>query len=156
MYTVHVMMLAYVLLIHISMPRLPGVSFACGMLFVLLIQLGGYSLLTLLSYLGLLQLVVCFVYINGSRAYLNFKGQGAPHGNGGCMQRCTYTCTALVHMFACTGGVMLIDMSLLHQIKWTTPNTSHSMHSKPMHIKHIKHSTPCYNVPRISSIVGIM
>lgn len=60
-------------------PLASGVSFACGMLFVLLIQLGGYSLLTLLSYLGLLQLIVCFVYINGSRAYLNFKGQGQAH-----------------------------------------------------------------------------
>lgn len=45
-------------------------SLSCGLLMILLIQYGGYSLLTLLSYLALLQLLICFIFINGTNLFL--------------------------------------------------------------------------------------
>jgi len=51
------------------------IAFSCGILFVLLVKLGGFSALTILAYVNLLQLVVCFVYVNGIRFYLQVKNQ---------------------------------------------------------------------------------
>jgi len=49
-----------------------AIGFVTGVMFTFLVQVGGYTALTLLSYLGLLQILVCFLYINGSRFYLQF------------------------------------------------------------------------------------
>jgi len=49
-----------------------AIAFITGVMFTLLVQAGGYTVLTLASYVGLLQILVCFLYINGSRFYLQF------------------------------------------------------------------------------------
>ena len=54
-----------------------SLALSSGVLFVLLIQVGGYSLLTLLCYLSLLQLLICAVFINGTRFLLSLQQQTA-------------------------------------------------------------------------------
>lgn len=44
-------------------------------LFTFLIRFGGYTLLTLLSYLFLLQITTCFLFVNGTQLILKIKGQ---------------------------------------------------------------------------------
>jgi len=55
-----------------------AVAFASGLLVVLLVQVGGYTLLSLVSYALLVQLLVCFIYINGIKLYMSMKGQPVP------------------------------------------------------------------------------
>ena len=55
-----------------------GMALGSGLLLVCLIQLGGYSLLTLLCYLALLQLIVCFVFINGTKLFLSLQYPSNP------------------------------------------------------------------------------
>jgi len=55
-----------------------AVAFASGLLVVLLVEVGGYTLLSLVSYALLVQLLVCFIYINGTKLYLSLKGQPVP------------------------------------------------------------------------------
>jgi len=50
-------------------------SLCSGVLFVFLIQFGGYSVLTLLSYLCLLQVTICFIFINGTKMFLAAQKQ---------------------------------------------------------------------------------
>ena len=46
----------------------------CGVLVVVLCEVSGYTMLTLLSYLAALQLITTFVYINGTRLILAIRG----------------------------------------------------------------------------------
>jgi len=47
-----------------------SIAVCCGLLVVFLIQWGGYSLITLISYIILLQLLICFIFINGTKLFL--------------------------------------------------------------------------------------
>lgn len=51
-----------------------AIVFSSGLLFLFLISYGGYTLLTLFSYIALLQLAVCFVFLNGTKLVMQLKG----------------------------------------------------------------------------------
>ena len=50
-------------------------ALSSGALLTFLLQVSGYSLLTLLSYLGLLQLLICATFINGTKLFLSLQHQ---------------------------------------------------------------------------------
>lgn len=51
-----------------------SISFCSGLLFFFLLGFGDYSVLTLTSYLFLLQLLVCFILVNFSKVFVTVKG----------------------------------------------------------------------------------
>jgi len=60
-------------------PLSSGLTLLCVALLTFLLQ-RGYTLLTLASYLLMLQLLTCFVFINASKFILKLKGQEASGG----------------------------------------------------------------------------
>ena len=56
-------------------PLSSSLALSSGALLTFLIQVSGYSLLTLLSYLGLLQLLICATFINGTKLFLSLRHQ---------------------------------------------------------------------------------
>lgn len=59
-------------------PAKSALVFGCGNLAFFLISFGGYSLITLLSYVSLLHLLSGFFYFNGSRAWAGMQGSAMP------------------------------------------------------------------------------
>jgi len=49
-----------------------GIAFISGFLFLFLLRFGGYTLVSLISYMILLQLSLSFFYINGMRLWFNY------------------------------------------------------------------------------------
>eukprot|EP00823_Brevimastigomonas_motovehiculus_P006711 TRINITY_DN5616_c0_g1_i1.p1 TRINITY_DN5616_c0_g1~~TRINITY_DN5616_c0_g1_i1.p1 ORF type:complete len:215 (+),score=30.89 TRINITY_DN5616_c0_g1_i1:50-694(+) len=54
-----------------------GVAFSSGFLFLYLLQYGQYTFVTLVSYLILLQLLVCLLYMGGMKLWIRYV-QGTP------------------------------------------------------------------------------
>lgn len=61
-----------------SNPLQSGLTLLCALLLTFLLR-SGYTLVTLVAYLAMLQLMTCFVFINGSQLILKMKG-GAHKG----------------------------------------------------------------------------
>jgi len=49
-----------------------SIAVLCGVLFCSLLLFGGYTAVSLTAYLVLLQLVVCFAYVNGMRLWIKY------------------------------------------------------------------------------------
>jgi hypothetical protein len=58
-----------------------SLALSTGVLLVFLLQVCGYSLLTLLCYLSLLQLLICATFINGTRFFLSLQHQAKAAGS---------------------------------------------------------------------------
>jgi len=56
-----------------------AIALSCGLLFVFLVEHAEYTVFSLISYLALLQLVVCFTYVNGMRVWIKYaQGSTTP------------------------------------------------------------------------------
>ena len=63
-------------------PLQSALTLLCALLLTFLLH-SGYTVLTLLSYLLILQLLTCFVFVNGSQVILKMKGQKPAVGKAG-------------------------------------------------------------------------
>lgn len=59
-------------------PLTSGLVLGCVLLFCLLTTVQDFSAITLLSYLIVLQIVICFIYVNSVQAWYRFQGQELP------------------------------------------------------------------------------
>lgn len=59
-------------------PLTSGLVLGCILLFCLLTIVQDFSAISLLSYLLVLQIVICFTYVNGIKAWYHFQGQQLP------------------------------------------------------------------------------
>jgi len=59
--------------------QLSGIAFGCGVLLLTLISIGNYTLTTVLAYIALLQLLICFVYINARKLLGTAKTTGTEY-----------------------------------------------------------------------------